>query len=81
MMIYVVEVLLLMNKEAFMSDDVGEMKYVLLMKKKIIMMDGWCIMHLLNFWNSGGTNGKYLTAGLNKLLTKEFMMMMMMLVN
>ncbi len=40
MMIYVVEVLLLMNKEAFMSDDVGEMKYVLLMKKKIIMMDG-----------------------------------------
>jgi hypothetical protein len=39
-MIYVVEVLLLMNKEAFMSDDVGEMKYVLLMKKKIIMMDG-----------------------------------------
>jgi hypothetical protein len=39
-MIYVVEVWLLMNKEAFMCDDVGEMKYVLLMKKKIIMMDG-----------------------------------------
>jgi len=40
MMIYVVEVWLLMNKQTFMSDDVGEMKFVLLMKKFFIMMDG-----------------------------------------